>query len=97
MPRGEEPVRVWEEEEPWGPYIVNAIKAQHLFKKDVDYIVDSEDHVKIINRSTGRVQARSRWVDNIHQACYMLLYHTWYASCALSSGEKVRMCEPALL
>ena len=63
-----DPVIVWEEEEPWGPYIVNAIKAKHLFIRDKDYIVEDEQHVKIINRSTGRVQPKSRWTNNIHQA-----------------------------
>ena len=63
-----DPVIVWEEEEPWGPYIINAIKAEYLFLRDKDYIVEDERHVKIINRTTGRVQAKSRWTDNIHQA-----------------------------
>ena len=71
-----DPVMLWEEEEPWGPYIINAIKAEHLYKRDLDYILDSEDRVKIINRSTGRVQTKSRWTDNIHQARCMLCSHT---------------------
>ena len=67
-------VAIWEEEEPWGPYIINAIKAEHLYQKDLDYIVDSEGQVKIINRSTGRVQQKSRWTDNIHQARFCCLH-----------------------
>lgn len=66
--QSDNPVIVWEEEEPWGPYIINAIKAEHMYIRDKDYIVEDELHVKIISRSTGRVQSKSRWTDNIHQA-----------------------------
>lgn len=61
-------VRVWEEEEPWGPYIINALKAEYLYHENRDYIVNGEGQVQIINRTTGRLQPKSRWTDNIHQA-----------------------------
>ncbi len=66
MVAGQDPVQVWQEAEPWGPYIINAIKAKDLYVKDLDYIVINGD-VTIINRTTGRVQPRTRWQDNIHQ------------------------------
>ena len=84
---GHDPVRLWEEEEPWGPYIINAIKAKHLYIKNMDYIVDSENQVKIVNRSTGRVQTKSRWTDNIHQASFKLGLHPHYVNYASLSAR----------
>ena len=80
--QSKEPVMVWEEEEPWGPYIINAIKAEHLYIRDKDYIVEDELHVKIISRSTGRVQSKSRWTDNIHQARRTALHCLLTLSCS---------------
>ena len=60
-------VRLWQDANPWGPYLINALKAQHLFLKNQDYVVNSQDEVKIVNTITGRVMPISRWSDNIHQ------------------------------
>ena len=68
MPEGKLEVIVWQEEDPWGPYIINAIKAKELYEKNKDYIVTvSPKEVHIIDRSTGRIRPRTRWQDNIHQ------------------------------
>ena len=53
--------------DPWGPYLVNALKANSLYRRDVHYIVRG-DHAKIVDASTGRVLPLSRWTDNMHQA-----------------------------
>lgn len=53
-------------QQPWGPFLVNAVRAKTLYIKDVDYVVQGKE-VKIINQQTGRVQEESRWTDNIHQ------------------------------
>lgn len=66
MPDGKEEVIIWQAAEPWGPFIINAIKAKELYLKNVDY-VEINGKVHIINKSTGRIQARTRWQDNIHQ------------------------------
>ncbi|DBA97691.1 TPA: hypothetical protein ACH3X3_012580 [Trebouxia sp. C0006] len=68
MPEGKLEVIVWQEEDPWGPYIINAIKAKELYKINQDYIVTVSGEVHIIDRSTGRIRPRTRWQDNIHQA-----------------------------
>lgn len=65
--KGAEPVRLWQDAEPWGPYLLNAIKAKYLVKRDHDYIVNEQQEVKIINTVTGRVMPISRWQDNLHQ------------------------------
>ena len=53
--------------DPWGPYLVNAVKANTLFKRDVHYIVRG-NAAKIVDGATGRVLPLSRWTDNLHQA-----------------------------
>lgn len=44
-----------------------ALRAQHLYFRDVDYLVD-DDEIKIIDAFTGRVQEGRRWSDGLHQA-----------------------------
>ncbi len=48
-------------------YILNALKALHLFKKDVDYIVHN-GQVLIVDEFTGRVLAGRRYSGGLHQA-----------------------------
>jgi SecA preprotein cross-linking domain/SecA DEAD-like domain len=51
----------------WGRFITTALKAVHLYVRDVDYIVkDSE--VVIIDSATGREKRGSRWQGGVHQA-----------------------------
>lgn len=44
-----------------------ALRAQHLYKKDVDYIV-FDDEVKLIDNRTGRILEGTRLQSGIHQA-----------------------------
>ncbi len=48
-------------------YINQALRAQHLFSKDVDYIV-KDDKVMIIDEFTGRVMDGRRYSEGLHQA-----------------------------
>ena len=48
-------------------YLNNALKANVLFKKDVDYIVVNNE-VKIVDKSTGRILENSKFSNGIHQA-----------------------------
>jgi len=48
-------------------YIYQALKAHHLFKRDVDYMVVEGD-VIIIDEFTGRLMEGRRWSDGLHQA-----------------------------
>jgi preprotein translocase subunit SecA len=54
-------------QDPWAPYIFNAIKAKELFLKDIHYIV-REEEVLIVDEFTGRVMIGRRWSDGLHQA-----------------------------
>lgn len=48
-------------------YLVAALKAKELFKKDVDYIV-KDGEVIIVDEFTGRLMYGRRYSDGIHQA-----------------------------
>jgi preprotein translocase subunit SecA len=57
----------------WVPYIINAVNAKELFKKDVDYAVLTDDAgdksgIGIIDSFTGRVLDGRRWSDGLHQS-----------------------------
>lgn len=54
-------------QDPWAPYIFNALKAKELFIKDINYIV-KDDEVLIVDEFTGRIMIGRRWSDGLHQA-----------------------------
>ncbi|HLH66843.1 MAG TPA: preprotein translocase subunit SecA [Solirubrobacteraceae bacterium] len=48
-------------------HLIQALKAQSLYKRDVDYaVIDGE--VKIIDEFTGRILEGRRWSEGLHQA-----------------------------
>jgi preprotein translocase subunit SecA len=48
-------------------HLIQALRAQSLYKRDVDYaVIDSE--VKIIDEFTGRILEGRRWSEGLHQA-----------------------------
>ena len=54
-------------DDPWIPYIINALKATTLFFKNVHYIVQ-KDQIIIVDEFTGRIMPDRRWSDGLHQA-----------------------------
>ena len=48
-------------------HLNQALRAHHLFKKDVDYVVKS-GKVIIVDEFTGRLKDGSRWSDGLHQS-----------------------------
>ncbi|MGM0773631.1 preprotein translocase subunit SecA [Marinobacter sp.] len=48
-------------------HIHSALRAHHLFQKDVDYIVQG-DQVVIVDEHTGRTMPGRRWSEGLHQA-----------------------------
>ena len=44
-----------------------ALRANHLFQKDVDYIV-KDDQIVIVDEHTGRTMEGRRWSEGLHQA-----------------------------
>jgi len=53
--------------DPWIPYIVNALKATTLFFRNVNYIVQN-NQIIIVDEFTGRIMPDRRWSDGLHQA-----------------------------
>ena len=47
--------------------IIQSLRAHHLFKKDVDYVVKN-GKVVIVDEFTGRIMPGRRWSDGLHQA-----------------------------
>ena len=48
--------------------INNALRANYIMFRDVDYLVDAEGQVQIIDPFTGRVLPGREWSDGLHQA-----------------------------
>jgi preprotein translocase subunit SecA len=48
-------------------YLEQAMRAEYLYKRDRDYIVQA-GQVVIVNEHTGRLMPGSRWGDGLHQA-----------------------------
>ena len=53
--------------DPWIPYIINALKATTLFFRNVHYIVQN-DQIIIVDEFTGRIMPDRRWSDGLHQS-----------------------------
>lgn len=51
----------------WPHLIDNALKAHHLYKLDVNYMIDGEEIV-IVDEFTGRPMPGRNWSDGLHQA-----------------------------
>jgi preprotein translocase subunit SecA len=51
----------------WPHLIDNSLKAHHLYKRDVNYVVQ-EDEVVIVDEFTGRLMPGRNWSDGLHQA-----------------------------
>lgn len=51
----------------WIQYILNALKAKELFLKDVHYIIKNKEII-IVDEFTGRIMEGRRWSDGLHQA-----------------------------
>ena len=54
-------------QDPWIPYIINALKANTLFFKNIHYIVQN-NRIVIVDEFTGRIMPDRRWGDGLHQA-----------------------------
>ena len=51
----------------WPHLIDNALKAHHLYKRDVNYVVQ-QGEVIIVDEFTGRLMVGRQWSDGLHQA-----------------------------
>jgi preprotein translocase subunit SecA len=51
----------------WPHLVDNALKAHHLYKRDVNYVVQNGE-VIIVDEFTGRLMPGRQWSDGLHQA-----------------------------
>jgi preprotein translocase subunit SecA len=58
---------LYDTEDPWIPYIMNALKAKALFFNNIHYIVQN-NRIIIVDEFTGRIMPDRRWGDGLHQA-----------------------------
>ena len=58
---------LYDPRDPWIPYIINALKANALYFKNVHYIVQN-NRIIIVDEFTGRIMPDRRWGDGLHQA-----------------------------
>jgi preprotein translocase subunit SecA len=52
----------------WPHLIDNSLKAHHLYKRDVNYVV-MDGEIIIVDEFTGRLMPGRNWSDGLHQAC----------------------------
>nr|AZJ16757.1 preprotein translocase protein SecA [Seminavis robusta] len=58
---------LYDPQDPWIPYIINALKANTLFFNNIHYIVQN-NRIIIVDEFTGRIMPDRRWGDGVHQA-----------------------------
>ena len=51
----------------WTMYVEQALRAERLFRRDVDYVVD-DDTLRLVDQYTGRIFTDRSWADGLHQA-----------------------------
>jgi preprotein translocase subunit SecA len=51
----------------WVHHITQALRAHHLYKRDVEYVV-KEGEIIIVDEFTGRLMPGRRWSEGLHQA-----------------------------
>lgn len=58
---------LYDPKDPWISYILNALKAHNIYRKNKDYTVQNKK-VMIVDEFTGRIMPGRRWSGGLHQA-----------------------------
>jgi preprotein translocase subunit SecA len=58
---------LYDPKDPWISYILNSLKANFIYEKNKDYIVQ-RNQVLIVDEFTGRIMPDRRWSGGLHQA-----------------------------
>jgi preprotein translocase subunit SecA len=58
---------LYDPQDPWVPYILNALRAQYLYFNNKQYLVQN-NRIIIVDEFTGRVMPDRRWSEGLHQA-----------------------------
>lgn len=56
---------------PWRIYVEQALRARHLLRRDIDYVVQ-DGAVALVDQQTGRIFPERKWRDGLHQAIEFL-------------------------
>ncbi|MCC9599269.1 preprotein translocase subunit SecA [Stieleria sp. JC731] len=52
---------------PLSEMVINALRAQHLLRRDIDYVIQA-DEVVLVDANTGRLHEERKWSNGLHQA-----------------------------
>nr|YP_010276942.1 preprotein-translocase subunit a [Thalassionema bacillare]UHY40465.1 preprotein-translocase subunit a [Thalassionema bacillare]UHY40852.1 preprotein-translocase subunit a [Thalassionema bacillare]UHY41110.1 preprotein-translocase subunit a [Thalassionema bacillare] len=58
---------LFDTDNPWIPFIKNALRAETLFFKDINYIIQN-NRIVIVDEFTGRIMPDRTWGEGLHQA-----------------------------
>ena len=58
---------IYNSDEPWISFLLNALKAKTLFLKDIHYIVQNNEII-IVDEFTGRIMEGRKWAEGLHNA-----------------------------
>lgn len=58
---------LFDPQDPWFPFLLNALNAKELYIRDKQYIVKKKE-IFIVDEFTGRVMEGRRWSNGLHQA-----------------------------
>jgi preprotein translocase subunit SecA len=58
---------IYQINDPWAQYLLNALKAKELFLENQNYIIKNNEII-IVDEFTGRIMPGRRWSDGLHQA-----------------------------
>lgn len=58
---------LFDRENPWMSFITNALRAETLFFKDINYIIQ-DNRIVIVDEFTGRIMPDRSWGEGLHQA-----------------------------
>ena len=58
---------LYDDKNPWIPFILNALRAKSLYFNNIHYIVQN-DRIVIVDEFTGRIMPDRRWGEGLHQA-----------------------------
>nr|YP_009297790.1 preprotein translocase subunit SecA [Kumanoa americana]AOM67524.1 preprotein translocase subunit SecA [Kumanoa americana] len=58
---------IYQVNDPWAQYLLNALKAKELFLENQNYIIKNNEII-IVDEFTGRIMPGRRWSDGLHQA-----------------------------
>ena len=58
---------LFDRDNPWMSFIINALRAETLFFKDINYIIQN-NRIIIVDEFTGRIMPDRTWGEGLHQA-----------------------------